>query len=160
MAVKVNLRHLEAHSVELDGEVAVEDLDLAIHDKMLRVKEPLEYDLEVERVEESLLVRGCLSLVLHCQCVRCLEPFDFELKLDPWTCVVPLEGEDAAPVINDCVDLTPYMREDILLEFPQHPLCKTECRGLQEKPAGKKKKAASKNEGTSSAWSELNKLKF
>lgn len=160
MAVTVNLRHLEAHSVELDGEVAIEELDLGIHDELVQVKEPLEYDLEVERVENNLLVKGCLSLVLHCQCARCLEPFNFKLKLDPWTAFVPLEGEEAAPIINDCVDLTPYMREDILLEFPQHPLCKTECRGLQEKPAGKSKKAGSKNEGASSAWSELNKLKF
>jgi uncharacterized protein len=162
MAVTVNLRHLEAHSVKLDGEAAVEELDLDIRDEMVQAKQPLRYEVEVERVEQSLLLKGRLSLRLDCECVRCLKAFKYELTLDPWTCVVPLEGEEAAPIVNDCVDLTPYIREDILLEFPQHPLCDPECGGLQQKPTGKKKKAGSagKIEGTSSAWSELNKLKF
>src|SRR5215472_17898572 len=115
MAVTVNLRHLEAHSVKLDGELSVEELDLDIRDEMLQAKQPLKYAVEVERVEQSLLLNGRLSLLLDCQCVRCLEPFQYNLTLDPWTGHVPLEGEDAALIINDCVDLTPYMREDILL---------------------------------------------
>jgi len=161
MAVTVNLRHIEAHSVKLDGEVSVGELDLDIHDEMLQARQPLKYELEVEGVEQSLLLKGRLKLVLDCQCVRCLKPFPYRLSLDPWTCHVPLEGEEAAPIVNDCVDLTPYLREDILLEFPQHPLCDPECRGLQEKPAGKKKAGSgSKTDGTSTTWSELNKLKF
>jgi uncharacterized protein len=162
MPVRVNLRHLEAHSVKLDGELPVEELDLDIRDELIQARKPLKYDVEVEQVEQSLLLTGRLSLVLACECARCLKPFEFRLSLDPWTCHVPLEGEEAAPIFNDCVDLTPYLREDILLEFPQHPLCDPECRGLQKKPTGKKNKAgsASKTEGTSSAWSELNKLKF
>jgi uncharacterized protein len=162
MAVTVNLRHLEAHSVKLEGELPVEELDLDIRDEMLQAKKPLNYAVEVERVEESLLLSGRLSLLLDCQCVRCLEAFRFELTLDPWTCHIPLEGEDAAPIVNDCVDLTPYLREDILLEFPRHPLCDPGCQGLQAKPPGKKKKKAgsAKTDGSSSAWSALNKLKF
>jgi uncharacterized metal-binding protein YceD (DUF177 family) len=59
------------------------------------------------------------------------------------------------------VDLTPYVREDILLEFPQHPLCDAECRGLPN-TVGKAKKPlkTSQTEAGSPAWSELNKLKL
>ena len=162
MPVRVNLRHLEAHSVKLEGELPVEELDLDLRDEMLQAKQPLEYDLEVEQVEQSLLLRGRLRLLLDCECVRCLKPFQFELSLDPWTCHLTLEGEDAAPILNDCVDLTPYLREDILLEFPRHPLCDPGCQGLQPKAPGKKKKKAgsAKTDGSSSAWSALNKLKF
>jgi len=39
---------------------------------------------------------------------------------------LPLEGEEKTPVDNDCVDLTPFAREDMLLEFPQHPVCEPE----------------------------------
>ncbi len=38
----------------------------------------------------------------------------------------------AVPIKNDCVDLTPWVREDILLGFPQHPLCRPDCGGLKE----------------------------
>jgi uncharacterized metal-binding protein YceD (DUF177 family) len=55
--------------------------------------------------------------------------------------------------------LTPYLREDILLEMPQHPLCEAGCAGLPNRAEQNKTKGASPTEG-SSAWSELNKLKF
>jgi uncharacterized metal-binding protein YceD (DUF177 family) len=55
---------------------------------------------------------------------------------------LPLEGEDKVPVDNDCVDLTPFVREDILLEFPQHPLCKPDCGGIENK-----NRASPKNRG-------------
>src|SRR5262245_26822109 len=132
MPVKVNLRHLEAHPIRLDGQVPVSELDIDTQDEMIQLTKTLDYDLEVEKVEHSLLVQGTLKLQLHCQCVRCLQPFDYNLELKHWVAHLPLEGEDAVPVVNDCVDLTAYIREDILLEFPQHPLCNQECRGLPE----------------------------
>ena len=162
MPLLVNLRQLEVQSVRLQGEMAGKDLDLDIRDELVQVNQPLKYDLKVEELEESLLAQGRLSLTLDCECARCLKPFQFRLDLDPWACHIPLQGEEAAPVVNDCVDLTPYLREDILLEFPQHPLCDPECRGLPKKQIGNKKKAGSvgKTDGPSSAWSELNKLQF
>jgi uncharacterized metal-binding protein YceD (DUF177 family) len=75
---------------------------------------------------------------------------------------LPLKGEDAVPVASDLVDLTPTLREDILLELPRHPLCERECGGLPNMSGGraKNKKNAGKNESASSAWAELNKLKL
>lgn len=159
MSLKVNLRHLEPHSVQLEGELPAAALDIEIRDEVIQLDSPLQYALEVEKLEHALLVRGRLHLTLHCQCVRCLKPFEFQLQLDPWTLHVPLQGEDAAVISNDCVDLTPYVREDILLEFPQHPLCNPECRGLPKKNVGKSRNARS-GPPRSSAWDELNKLKF
>jgi uncharacterized protein len=162
MSLKVNLRHLEEHGQQLTGQLPVEDLDLDVRDEMIKAEQPLEYNLHAEKLDQGLLLTGSLRLLLNCQCVRCLKPFQYKLDLNPWTCHVPLEGEEKAPIVNDCVDLTPYLREDILLEFPQHPLCDPECGGLLKKPAGKKNKpgSISETQGNQSAWSELNKLKF
>jgi uncharacterized protein len=118
--------------------------------------------VEVQQLEDGLLAQGHLHLRLDCQCVRCLKPFLYNLELDRWICHLPLRGEDCAAVVNDGVDLTPYVREDILLEFPRHPLCKLECRGLPKRSVGKSKNAsgAGKAESDSSPWAELNKLKL
>ncbi len=161
MALLVNLRHLEAHNIRLEGQMPVEELDIEPGDEIIRLGPPLEYDLEVQQLEGALLVQGSLRLPLECECVRCLKPFRHLLVLDPWTLHLPLQGEDAVPVNNDCVDLTPYLREDILLEFPQHPLCETECRGLPKSSLGNGRNTSSSQprEG-SPAWDELNKLKF
>ena len=162
MPLTVNLRHLEAHDLSLQGEISVEELDIDTRDEIIQVNRPLKYDVQVQKVEDGLLVQGRLHLTLDCECVRCLKPFRYELNLNEWACLVPLQGDDAVRVISDCVDLTPFAREDILLEFPQHPLCDQECSGLPNSSVGKAKKnsGAGKTEAGSSAWAELNKLKF
>ena len=160
MPIRVNLRHLEAHEVHLQGELSAEDLNLEVHDQMIEARQPLKYDLEVQKLEHNLLAQGSLSLVLDCKCVRCLKPFEFLLELDHWTVHLPLLGEEAVPVLNDCVDLTPYIREDIVLALPQHPLCEPECKGLPAPHKGLALGGLGKEQPPSSAWAELNKLKL
>jgi uncharacterized protein len=162
MPIVVNLRHLEAHNVTLAGELPSAELDIDTRDAMLRVTHPVQYELEVQKMEAGLLVTGRLRILLDCHCVRCLKAFTYELTLPDWTLHLPLQGEEAVPVSNDSVDLTPYVREDILLEFPPHPLCEAECRGLPPIDSGKARHTSGSEqlEAASPAWNELNKLKF
>lgn len=150
--LKVNLRHLEEHGLHLKDEMPVAELDLGVADELVRAEQPLSYDLSVELLHDALLVTGSLSLPLECECARCLKKLQMELKLAGWAVHLPLEGEDKVSVENDCVDLTPFLREDILLNFPQHPLCKPECAGLKQKSEAPQAETA--------AWAELDKLKL
>ncbi len=162
MSLRVNLRHLEVHPVRLQGELTIAELDIDTRDDVIQLAEPLEYDLEVQKLEGGLLVQGSLRLRLQCQCVRCLKRFQSTLELAPWTSHLPFQGEDAVPIVNDCVDLTPVVREDILLEFPQHPLCDSNCSGLGSASIGKSKTFSTigQSDEGSPAWKALNKLKF
>ena len=138
MSLTVNLRHLENRNVALRGELPLAELDLDVRDEMIRVTQPVEYDIEIEKLDDAILVQGQLRVALECECVRCLKKFKRGLNLENWTLHLPLAGEDAVAVDNDCVDLTSFVREDILLEFPQHPLCKPDCRGLEKTSTGKR----------------------
>jgi uncharacterized protein len=163
MPLIVNLRHLENRNLELCGDLPLADLEFDARDEMICATRPLHYDLEIELLDYALLVQGLLRLTLECQCVRCLKKFEFDLELDPWTLHLPfepLEDEEAVSIKNDCVDLTPMMREDILLGFPQHPLCRPDCDGLKQAKIGKVLKTVGKDESKPSAWAELNKLKL
>jgi len=162
MPLLFNIRHLEHQTVTLRGELPVAELDLGGIDELIQASAPLHLDLVVERYERSILVQGRLGLKLRCECVRCLKGFEYRLAFDSWSCLLPLEGEDKVLVSNDCVDLTPYVREDIVLAFPQHPLCEPECRGLTTaSPSGASPSSgASVTADRSSAWAELNKLKL
>jgi len=161
MPLVVNLRHLANHNVSLQGELPAGELDLETNDEMIRVDGPVEHSLEAQLVGDSVLVRGSLWVKLACQCVRCLKPFASELNLADWTCLLPLKGEERVTVTSDCVDLTPHIREDILLAFPQHPVCEPKCRGLAKAEIGKEKmKGRPGSESGSSAWSALDKLKL
>ena len=161
MSLVVNLRHLASHNLVLQGELSARELDIDTRDAVIRVAQPLRYDFEVQGLARSLLLRGELRLTLDCQCVRCLKPFHHVLTIKDWTCHLPLQGEEAATVVSDCVDLTPYIREDILLEFPRHPVCSSKCPGFKQSNVVKpKKSSAGQTEKPSSAWAELDKLKL
>jgi uncharacterized protein len=152
-----NLRHLEEHGIRLKGELPADELALGVNDELIRAEKPLRYDLSVEQLHDAVLVTGALALPLDCECARCLKKFKTELKLPSWALHLPLEGEDKVAVENDCVDLTPFVREDILLDFPQHPLCKPDCAGLKKKAA---RKSAAVEKTAPAAWAELDKLKL
>ncbi len=162
MPLIVNLRHLEHKNLELKGELPAADLELDQLDELIHAPHPLQYDLEAQRLENDLLVRGNLHLTLECDCARCLKPFQRELDFEQWAVHLPLTGEEKIATVSDSVDLTPYIREDILLAFPQHPLCESECGGLKNPPVSgaKGSNGADQIEEISSAWSELNKLKL
>lgn len=163
MPLLINLRHIERETLEIEGELSAEDLDLANLDELIQLAPPVTYELEAERLDDAILVQGRVEAVFKCECARCLKSFKLKLDLENWACHLPLEGEDAATVINDSVDLTPALREDILLQLPQRPLCKPDCAGLPKTGSGKAKKIAPKDgpaEMDSNPWAELNKLKL
>ena len=162
MPILVNLRHLEEDDLDLDGQIPAAVLDIEARDEIVQLSSPLEYEIHVQKIEDGLLVQGSLSLTLDCKCVRCLKPFKHEVRINPWTAHFALTGEDAVAVVNDCVDLTPQAREDILLEFPQHPLCERDCQGLRGASTGNSETTnLSGQSGVGSpAWNDLDKLKF
>ena len=153
--LKINLRHLEETGVRLQGELSVAELDLGVNDELVRAEKPLRYDLTVELLHDAVLATGTLVLPLDCECSRCLKKYSSELRLTGWAVHLPLEGEDKVSVDNDCVDLTPFVREDMLLDFPQHPLCQPDCAGIKKKSTVRQAEAPAL-----AAWAELDKLKL
>lgn len=161
MPLKVNIRRLETNEAELEGELSAEELDLDAPDDLVHARQPVQYAITAQKAGREVLVQGSIRTTLECECVRCLKPFQQELALEDWTVLVSLEGEEKAEIKDDCVDLTPYLREDILLAFPQHPLCEADCAGLPNRADKNARQTKVPGPPTgSSVWSELNKLKF
>ena len=130
-------------SVHLQGELPVAELDFETGDEMIRVGPAAALRLGGSKnCDDALLVTGSLRLALDCQCVRCLKPFTRRAGIGRiGRAICRWRARNKVAVDNDCVDLTPFVREDMLLEFPQHPLCKPDCGGLKTKD-GKARKAA------------------
>ena len=159
-ALVVNLRNLERHDVELAGDLPAADLGLEGLDELVRVAGPVHYELQVQKMEKSLLVQGLLEATLDCECARCLKSFAHVIRLPSFAVDIELEGEGSAQD-GDFVDLTPFVREDMVLAFPQHPLCEPGCAGLQQPAsAGADAPPGKESQMTSSVWAVLNKLKL
>ena len=158
MSLSFNFRHLEERELRFQGELPVAELDLGVNDELVHANQPLCYNLTAQSLHDSILVTGNLRLPLDCECSRCLKAYKFDLIFEDWALHLPLEGEDKVSIVNDSVDLTPFVREDILLSFPQHPLCQPECAGLKAKK--NVNAAAAKEQLAPQVWAELDKLKL
>lgn len=90
------------------------------------------------RAGQDLFLEGRASTDVVGQCARCLESYSFELEapfsfvLIPRPAAVPEQDEDADLSFyeGEEIDLSPLLRERILLALPTQPLCRHDCRGL------------------------------
>jgi uncharacterized metal-binding protein YceD (DUF177 family) len=112
--VKIHLRQVPAAGLHLEGE---EDCLLAdLESEGIRCAGPLHYDIEVGVSAGALWANGSLTQPVELRCVACLEKFVHELKVPAFALHTELHGPEM-------VDLTPFMREDVLLNMPAHPHC-------------------------------------
>lgn len=163
MPLLVSIASLQQHeTVRLSGELSAEAMAWGLNDPCVEALKPLRYELEVQLMGRDIFVEGEIEMPFDCRCVRCLEPFEHRLRLFPWSALLPLDGEDAAPVMDEGVDLTPQIREDTLLGLPQHPVCRPECRGLPSQVPDSTRPQGSSDvlRRVPSAWSALDSLKL
>lgn len=163
MPLKINLKHLEAGPKEYRGWLSIDELDMDTRDDLIRVVAPMKYRFSAEcRETGSFLLSGTIEQSFRCECARCLKPFEKTVLLSPWRRLILLKGENVAIIDNNCVDLTPSLREDMFLSLPRHPLCAKDCRGMSDssKPNSDFPKDRTKVEEKSSAWTALDRLKL
>ena len=98
-------------------------LDLGA-DSDVRPVGPIKYDLFLSVVGDNLIAAGSLSVDCEFACIRCAEMFPLTVSEPRFQAVVGVLNK------SESVDLTPDMRESIILAFPTSPLCAADCRGL------------------------------
>ena len=89
---------------------------LELDEPTSRAKDPIEVAITLQRDGESIIVTGDVDTVVSLQCGRCGKWLDRAVHLDNF--VQLLE-----PPHPDTVDLTPLVREDILLDLPAVAVC-------------------------------------
>ena len=98
---------------------------LALDDEReVRAAGPVSYDLFAQFVSESLIVRGSVWSEVSFSCSRCGVFFPMTVKDGAF--LRALDAHDR----GTSVDLTPEIRESIILGFPTYPLCSATCKGL------------------------------
>ncbi len=114
--MKIHLRQIPEDGTRIEGEEPANDVLALDPAEPVRAVSPVSYTLDVGKNSEGVWATGQVGVDLELQCVRCLENF-----------VYPLEVNDLALQIElpptETVDLTPLVREDILLALPAYPRC-------------------------------------
>lgn len=128
-----------------------DDFDLG--DPGLSPAGPLEYRLYAEMVGPDLIVRGTLALPFRFECVVCLEPFQQEIKVPDFLAQIRPDTDQKA-------DLTPQIREDILLALPSHPRCDHGGATCPGHPAARPSNGGPLSLEKESVWKTLDGLKL
>ncbi|MEO8440248.1 MAG: DUF177 domain-containing protein [Spartobacteria bacterium] len=150
--MKIHLRQIPATGLHLEGEEECPLPQLKPEDA--RCAGPLHYNLDVGISEGALWASGTLTQPVELRCVRCLETFPFDIEVPDFTVHTELTGPET-------VDLTPFMREDVLLNLPPYPHCDRDGRRICPVPeviTGKEDQRAL--EVRPPDWSALDKLKL
>ena len=150
--MKIHLRQIPAGGSQLEGE---EDCPLdQLDSEEARCAGPLRYQLELGISEGALWANGTLTQPVELRCVRCLESFPFEIEVKEFAVHTELAGPEV-------VDLTPFMREDLLLNLPPYPHCDREGGRICPAPEVlKKEDEPAVLEARPPDWSALDKLKL
>jgi uncharacterized metal-binding protein YceD (DUF177 family) len=114
--MKVHVLQIPPDGKHYEGEESSDVLELNELPQQVRAVSPIAYSLDVGLSEGGLWAVGQVSTQVECECVRCLETFRRGLEAPEFALQVELEGKET-------VDLTEYLREDILLALPAHPTC-------------------------------------
>jgi uncharacterized metal-binding protein YceD (DUF177 family) len=146
--VKVHLKQIPTGGLHLEGDEECPILELETEG--IRCAGPLHYSIDLGVTSGALWASGSLLQPVELRCVACLEKFVHEIQVPAFAMHTELRGPET-------VDLTPFMREDLLLNLPAHPHCDRDA-GRVCKP--KQIEAAAQDAGRKSDWSALDKLKL
>lgn len=112
-------------------------------DEEIVIAEPVRFSGSLQKKGERIFVQGKVSTRLVLVCVRCLDPFSITVAEDFSAEYLPeiyeefekeksIRGEDfdVSYYAGTCIDLTPALRDHLLLAVPVAPLCRADCLGL------------------------------
>ena len=146
--MKVHLKQIPTEGLHLEGEEECPIPELETDG--VRCAGLLHYDINIGVSGGALWARGSLSQPVELRCVSCLKKFVHEIQIPAFAVHTDLHGPES-------VDLTPFMREDLLLNLPPHPHCDRDGSGVCK---AKHIEIAEQDTQRKSDWSALDKLKL
>jgi uncharacterized protein len=136
MLLKVQELVSRQQPLELQG--TIDMTDLFRNSPEYKPLTPMRYDIVAQAADDRILVSGQLSCEVRMQCSRCLDSFDETIRVpfeEQFRIVRDGEAElseddEAVPVTEERIDLSPYLAEELVVQLPYAPLCKEDCKGL------------------------------
>jgi len=142
--VKLLIDDITAEAKELDLAEPVGEINRLLERGPIReyhLTDPVALHLNYYRSGMDVVFSGALEAPAQATCARCAEEFDtssnrsFRFVLAPKAAGDPDSGLRAEDLEfsfyeGEEIDLSPLIREQVLLALPTRPLCKEDCRGL------------------------------
>ncbi len=156
--MRVNIDEIKEAGLDRSWDVTQAQLDemLAGDRAGYRARGPAHVDARLEKLGRRVRVEGDVRAPLTGACKRCLAPVSVEVPVELDLTFVPADERDDGDADADAaehdrgpkagsfsaddaeeetytgkvIDLDPIVREQILLELPEYPVCDEQCKGL------------------------------
>ena len=89
---------------------------LALDEGGLHCAGPVRYELSAQLFDRELVVLGSASVPFRMRCDRCLQEFDYTVRVD--NLALSFEVQD-----DPAIDITDELREELILALPAYPKC-------------------------------------
>jgi uncharacterized protein len=119
--VKIDARQIPDDGLTLIEEFSPDSLDLDTD--MIKFLKPVKAVALVRKSYNAVQVALTLSSRINITCARCLKDNEQDF-------IKRSELNYAVDKSNPDIELDPDIREEIILDYPIKPLCKSDCRGL------------------------------
>src|SRR5258706_8620323 len=121
--------------------------------EFVKFTHPVNAKVQADLIYSEILISGTVSTIVNLSCARCLEVFERKI-----------EGgfKQAYSLDGMVIDLTPELKETILIDIPFNALCKEDCKGLCPY-CGKNKnfeECLCEREKANPRWDILKEIKF
>ena len=104
--------------------------DLAVGSTFVPADHPVHVALDIESVSDGVITAGHISADWIGECRRCLEPVDGQLDVAVQELFADAGDPDEIYLIDgDVIDLANMIHDTLMLNLPQAPLCRADCRG-------------------------------
>ncbi len=120
--MKIDLARMDPDGEQFDGEDAPSVL--ALPPEEVRAVSPIAYSFRADLVSGELIVSGRVWMDVDLRCCRCAARFPFRAEDNTFQSITEVDET------VEYVDLTPEIRESMILTFPSYPVCTNGCKGL------------------------------
>jgi uncharacterized protein len=156
--MRVNIDEIKESGLDRSWDVTQAQLDemVAGDPAGYRARGPIHVEARLEKLGRRVRVEGALAAGLSGACKRCLAPVSVDVPVRFDLTLVPADGRgdgdeagegaghDRGPkggsfsardaeeetYTGKVIDLDPIVREQLLLELPEYPVCDEQCKGL------------------------------
>ena len=119
--MKIDIRQIPPEGLSLKEEINPKDLELDT--EIVSFELPIIVEAFAQRVSNTVVVRLNITGAMNEVCSRCLAGFNIEINKK-------LNLNFSLDKSERFIELDPDIREEIMVDYPMKPLCKSDCKGL------------------------------
>lgn len=118
---------------EKEYNITLTDIEIILPEGKLEFAEAVEFNFNLQLVNEVITIKGVIDTEIMLQCSRCVEKFSYDMKIDvfeEFTINPELRDEDITLIRNEKIDISSIVSDNVLINLPMAPICMEECKGL------------------------------